>query len=153
MSTGFCSSSTRTHQHVWFLKPISGKESCTHLVLVIFGYQTSLLKHLIHLFIWPRQSLHNVMVLSPCLQVHESCFFRGCKDIVADWLISNPPYLPAPDDGILMVRILHWSACTCRCSTCIMHRLLNCGDIQKRSREICPTEIFPVKEGNWFFKC
>eukprot|EP00879_Flechtneria_rotunda_P000121 GHRR01000183.1.p1 GENE.GHRR01000183.1~~GHRR01000183.1.p1 ORF type:complete len:323 (+),score=80.27 GHRR01000183.1:330-1298(+) len=34
--------------------------------------------------------------------VHNSCFWEGLKQTPADCLISNPPYLPAPDDNIMM---------------------------------------------------
>jgi methylase of polypeptide subunit release factors len=34
--------------------------------------------------------------------VHNQCFFEGLKSIKAPCLIANPPYLPAPDDGICM---------------------------------------------------
>jgi hypothetical protein len=35
-------------------------------------------------------------------QVHNSCFFEGVATIPASTLISNPPYIAAPDDDILM---------------------------------------------------
>jgi len=34
--------------------------------------------------------------------VHNSCFFKGAAATDATWLISNPPYIPAEDDSILM---------------------------------------------------
>lgn len=36
------------------------------------------------------------------LQIHNSCFFKGVQDIPASCLIANPPYIPAPDNNILM---------------------------------------------------
>jgi len=35
-------------------------------------------------------------------KVHNSCFFKGMSDIPASCLIANPPYIPAPDNNILM---------------------------------------------------
>lgn len=35
-------------------------------------------------------------------QVHNSCFFEGVRRLQASHLIGNPPYIPAPDDNILM---------------------------------------------------
>lgn len=35
-------------------------------------------------------------------KVHNQCFFEGLKSTPADYLIANPPYLPAPDDHICM---------------------------------------------------
>ncbi|KAA6420116.1 MAG: hypothetical protein FRX49_09965 [Trebouxia sp. A1-2] len=34
--------------------------------------------------------------------IHNSCFFQGMRDIPAGCLIANPPYIPAPDNNILM---------------------------------------------------
>ncbi len=34
--------------------------------------------------------------------VHHQCFFEGAKSTPANYLIANPPYLPAPDDRICM---------------------------------------------------
>lgn len=34
--------------------------------------------------------------------IHNECFFKGLKQQAADCLIANPPYIPAPDDRILM---------------------------------------------------
>jgi methylase of polypeptide subunit release factors len=34
--------------------------------------------------------------------VHNQCFFEGVKSTPANYLIANPPYLPAPDDRICM---------------------------------------------------
>jgi hypothetical protein len=34
--------------------------------------------------------------------VHNSCFFEGWRQSSADYLIANPPYLPAPDRNICM---------------------------------------------------
>lgn len=34
--------------------------------------------------------------------VHNQCFFEGLKQHAAECLIANPPYIPAPDDRILM---------------------------------------------------
>ncbi|MBD3883620.1 SAM-dependent methyltransferase [Phormidium tenue FACHB-886] len=34
--------------------------------------------------------------------VHNQCFFEGYESITAQYLIANPPYLPAPDDRICM---------------------------------------------------
>jgi methylase of polypeptide subunit release factors len=34
--------------------------------------------------------------------VHNSCFWKGTKETPADCLVSNPPYLPAPDGDIMM---------------------------------------------------
>ncbi len=34
--------------------------------------------------------------------VHHQCFFEGLKQISAQCLIANPPYIPAPDNNILM---------------------------------------------------
>ena len=39
------------------------------------------------------------------LQVHKSCFFEGAAQYSSDVLISNPPYLPAPDDDIMMPQL------------------------------------------------
>lgn len=36
------------------------------------------------------------------LQIHNSCFFKGMTEIPASCLIANPPYIPAPDNKILM---------------------------------------------------
>lgn len=36
------------------------------------------------------------------VQIHNSCFFQGMHDIPASCLIANPPYIPAPDNNILM---------------------------------------------------
>lgn len=35
-------------------------------------------------------------------QVHNHCFFKGLQSRPANYLIANPPYLPAPDDQICM---------------------------------------------------
>ncbi|KAL3133369.1 hypothetical protein ABBQ38_007240 [Trebouxia sp. C0009 RCD-2024] len=35
-------------------------------------------------------------------KIHNSCFFKGMSDIPASCLIANPPYIPAPDNQILM---------------------------------------------------
>lgn len=35
-------------------------------------------------------------------KIHNSCFFQGMHDIPASCLIANPPYIPAPDNNILM---------------------------------------------------
>jgi methylase of polypeptide subunit release factors len=35
-------------------------------------------------------------------QVHNQCFFKGYNSTLADCLIANPPYIPAPDDRIYM---------------------------------------------------
>eukprot|EP00775_Hariotina_reticulata_P005863 gene5863-6104_t len=35
-------------------------------------------------------------------QVHNSCFWKGIRETPASCLIANPPYLPAPDDDIMM---------------------------------------------------
>ena len=35
-------------------------------------------------------------------QVHNSCFFEGARTLAAGTLVANPPYIPAPDDDILM---------------------------------------------------
>jgi methylase of polypeptide subunit release factors len=43
-----------------------------------------------------QQGLHNRYI------VHNQCFFEGLKQTQAHCLIANPPYIPAPDDGILM---------------------------------------------------
>ncbi len=40
--------------------------------------------------------------LSHQYTVHNQCFFEGWKQSSATYLISNPPYLPAPDDNICM---------------------------------------------------
>jgi methylase of polypeptide subunit release factors len=39
------------------------------------------------------------------LQVHCGCFFEGHQGLHGpiDWLVANPPYLPAPDNDIFMV--------------------------------------------------
>lgn len=34
--------------------------------------------------------------------VHNSCFWEGLKQTPSDCIISNPPYLPAPDNDIMM---------------------------------------------------
>lgn len=38
-------------------------------------------------------------------KVHNSCFFKGAAQYNSDVLISNPPYLPAPDDKIMMPQL------------------------------------------------
>jgi len=35
-------------------------------------------------------------------RIHNQCFFEGLKQQPANCLIANPPYIPAPDDRILM---------------------------------------------------
>jgi methylase of polypeptide subunit release factors len=35
-------------------------------------------------------------------RVYNQCFFQGLNSTPANYLIANPPYLPAPDDRILM---------------------------------------------------
>lgn len=35
-------------------------------------------------------------------EVHNQCFFEGYNSIGANYLIANPPYIPAPDDSIYM---------------------------------------------------
>lgn len=35
-------------------------------------------------------------------QVRHSCFYKGAEIAKADCLIANPPYIPSPDDDILM---------------------------------------------------
>lgn len=35
-------------------------------------------------------------------QVHHSCFYKGGETARADCLIANPPYIPSPDEDILM---------------------------------------------------
>ncbi|PSB23203.1 SAM-dependent methyltransferase [filamentous cyanobacterium CCP1] len=34
--------------------------------------------------------------------IHNTCFFKGLESLPANYLIANPPYLPAPDDNIYM---------------------------------------------------
>jgi len=34
--------------------------------------------------------------------VHNSCFFEGARTLACGTLVANPPYIPAPDDDILM---------------------------------------------------
>ena len=36
------------------------------------------------------------------VQVHNSCFYKGAKQLGATCLISNPPYIPAPDNKLMM---------------------------------------------------
>lgn len=36
------------------------------------------------------------------MQVHNGCFFEAVERQTPDVLVSNPPYLPAPDDDILL---------------------------------------------------
>jgi methylase of polypeptide subunit release factors len=38
-------------------------------------------------------------------QIHNSCFFEGLRSTPADFLIANPPYIPAPDDRIYMPKL------------------------------------------------
>ena len=49
---------------------------------------------------------HNVCHCSTAVQVHNSCFFKGIQagSVAADatCLIANPPYIPAPDNRILL---------------------------------------------------
>lgn len=40
--------------------------------------------------------------LEPQYKVHNQCFFEGWKQASANYLIANPPYLPAPDNNICM---------------------------------------------------
>ncbi|NJR37571.1 MAG: methyltransferase [Leptolyngbyaceae cyanobacterium CSU_1_4] len=35
-------------------------------------------------------------------KIHNHCFFEGYKATGADYLIANPPYIPAPDNSIYM---------------------------------------------------
>lgn len=35
-------------------------------------------------------------------EIHNQCFFEGYDSIGADYLVANPPYIPAPDDHIYM---------------------------------------------------
>lgn len=42
------------------------------------------------------------MDLHDIYQVHNSCFFKGVAASNASTLISNPPYIAAPDDDIMM---------------------------------------------------
>ncbi len=39
------------------------------------------------------------------VQVHNSCFFEGASQYSSNVLISNPPYLPAPNDDIMMPQL------------------------------------------------
>ena len=36
------------------------------------------------------------------MQIHSSCFFKAAESMGASTLIANPPYIPAPDNQILM---------------------------------------------------
>jgi methylase of polypeptide subunit release factors len=36
------------------------------------------------------------------VQIHNSCFFTAAKQRNASFLIANPPYIPAPDNRIMM---------------------------------------------------
>jgi hypothetical protein len=38
-------------------------------------------------------------------KVHNSCFFEGASQYSSNVLISNPPYLPAPNDDIMMPQL------------------------------------------------
>lgn len=43
--------------------------------------------------------------LSDKYKVHHSCFFKGAEALRSQhgqWLVANPPYIPAPDNDILM---------------------------------------------------
>lgn len=40
--------------------------------------------------------------LSGKYMIHNRCFFEGLKATPANYLIANPPYIPAPDDRISM---------------------------------------------------
>ena len=49
----------------------------------------------------PAQCTHlNRGIVHP--QVHNSCFFEGARTLECGTLVANPPYIPAPDDDILM---------------------------------------------------
>lgn len=41
-------------------------------------------------------------LVSKRYRIHNSCFFQGMHDIPASCLIANPPYIPAPDNKIMM---------------------------------------------------
>jgi methylase of polypeptide subunit release factors len=63
---------------------------------VIHGYELSptacqIARSQIH-----RQGLANRYI------IHNQCFFEGLERHPARYLIANPPYIPAPDDAILM---------------------------------------------------
>ena len=40
--------------------------------------------------------------LSHKYQVHNECFFKGLEQTPSTYLVANPPYIPAPDNDILM---------------------------------------------------
>lgn len=42
------------------------------------------------------------MRLAARYKINNSCFFKGMHDVQASCLIANPPYIPAPDNDILM---------------------------------------------------
>ncbi|KAL6753524.1 hypothetical protein V8C86DRAFT_3028720 [Haematococcus lacustris] len=46
----------------------------------------------------------NMLGLNNVYKVHHSCFFKGAESLKRDsaWLVANPPYIPAPDNKILM---------------------------------------------------
>lgn len=48
------------------------------------------------------QSRIDQFQLNEKYEVHNQCFFEGYNEIGADYLIANPPYIPAPDDCIYM---------------------------------------------------
>ena len=51
---------------------------------------------------WWRSYDCTSMVLMTTAQVHNSCFFEGARTLACGTLVANPPYIPAPDDNILM---------------------------------------------------
>jgi methylase of polypeptide subunit release factors len=48
------------------------------------------------------QLLISVGVCGFSTQIHSSCFFKAAENMGASTLIANPPYIPAPDNRILM---------------------------------------------------
>lgn len=39
------------------------------------------------------------------VQVRNECFFRGLQQVQPTMLVANPPYIPAPDDNIIMPQL------------------------------------------------
>ena len=39
------------------------------------------------------------------VQVRNECFFGGLQQVQPTMLVANPPYIPAPDDNIMMPQL------------------------------------------------
>ena len=47
----------------------------------------------------------NTWTSANVVQVRNECFFRGLQQVQPTMLVANPPYIPAPDNNIMMPQL------------------------------------------------